>query len=135
LTGEGARDGSLDQTALLPARTLPPGCDGAPHPAVVDAREVVELEQRARLDSNRRAWKAIRLAPTIEVFEALVRRESVPIAQLDQSWVRRFGLRPGASRSDRYRADAFNSVPSTTREASRAVLGDRGELAPAGGAP
>jgi hypothetical protein len=106
---------------------------GDPHPAVIDAREAIELETRARLDVNRRAWKAIRLAPTIAIFESLVRVESVPVEKLDQSWVRRFGLRPGLLRGARHRADDFNGVPAVLPEAPRVLLEEHGELTTAGG--
>lgn len=59
----------------------------------------LELEERARRaaasarEACNRVWRAMMLAPTLEVFEALVRGESVPLDRLDQEWVRRFGRR------------------------------------------
>jgi hypothetical protein len=38
-------------------------------------------------------WKALMLSPTIEICEALLDGESVPIDRLDPDWVRRFGLK------------------------------------------
>lgn len=38
-------------------------------------------------------YRAIMLAPTLTVCEALLRRETVPISRLDPEWVRRLGLR------------------------------------------
>jgi hypothetical protein len=40
-----------------------------------------------------RLWRAMMLAPTIEVCEALMAGEAVPLERLDQEWVKRFGLR------------------------------------------
>lgn len=37
--------------------------------------------------------RAIRLAPTLEVCEALLRGERAPISRLDPEWTRRYGLR------------------------------------------
>jgi len=38
-------------------------------------------------------WKALVLAPSVEICEALLAGEAVPIERLDPGWVRRFGLR------------------------------------------
>jgi hypothetical protein len=46
-------------------------------------------------DEAGRGWKAMMLAPTLEICQALLRGESVPIDQLRPEWVARFGLRPG----------------------------------------
>ena len=40
-----------------------------------------------------RVHRAIMLAPTIEICEALLRGERVPITLLDPVWVAKFGLR------------------------------------------
>jgi len=48
------------------------------------------VDERAEL---RAVWKAMMLAPTLEVCEALLRGESVPLEQLDPEWVKRFGRR------------------------------------------
>ena len=39
-------------------------------------------------------WVAMMLAPSLEVCEALLRGESVPVDRLDQEWVERLGRRP-----------------------------------------
>jgi hypothetical protein len=38
-----------------------------------------------------RIWRAMMLAPCLEVCEALLRGESVPVDRLDLEWLRRFG--------------------------------------------
>lgn len=54
----------------------------------------VELESRElRWPDAGRLWRAFMLAPSIEVCEALLRGESVPVSRLDPVWVRRFGLK------------------------------------------
>jgi hypothetical protein len=53
--------------------------------------EIVDYKLRAR---DERLWRAIMLAPTIEVCRALLRGESVPLSQLDPKWVERLGRRP-----------------------------------------
>jgi hypothetical protein len=40
-----------------------------------------------------RIWRAMMLAPCLEVCEALLRGESVPVHRLDSEWVKRFGTR------------------------------------------
>jgi hypothetical protein len=40
-----------------------------------------------------RIWRAMMLAPRLEVCEALLRGESVPVDRLDPEWVTRFGTR------------------------------------------
>jgi hypothetical protein len=59
-----------------------------------EARRAVELERRELLwpDAGR-LWRAFILAPSIEVCEALLRGESVPLSRLDPVWVRRFGIK------------------------------------------
>lgn len=72
----------------------------AVHPAIADALECIELEEQARAflrdDYYHRLWRAIMLAPTLEICRALLRHEHVPISRLDPVWVRRFGLRRSA---------------------------------------
>jgi hypothetical protein len=51
-----------------------------------------EHEQRQREEANR-GWRAMMLAPTLEIYRALLRGESVPVSALDPLWVRRFGVR------------------------------------------
>jgi hypothetical protein len=40
-----------------------------------------------------RVFKAMMLAPTLEICEALLRGERVPLTKLDSEWAKRFGLR------------------------------------------
>jgi hypothetical protein len=54
-----------------------------------DRGEVTEYELRA--GDPARIWRAMMLAPTLEVCQALLRGESVPVEQLDVEWVSRFG--------------------------------------------
>jgi len=65
--------------------------------ALVDAaRLAVELDSQAvRWQDAGRLWRAIMLSPWVEVCEALLRGEAVPLS-LDPVWVRRFGLRSAA---------------------------------------
>jgi hypothetical protein len=54
----------------------------------------VELSSREeRWPDADRLWRAFMLAPSIEVCEALLRGESVPLDRLDTDWVQRFGLK------------------------------------------
>lgn len=53
---------------------------GSPH-AAAEARRLARI------------WRAIMLAPSLEVCEALLRAESVPVDHLDAEWVKRFGMR------------------------------------------
>jgi hypothetical protein len=64
-------------------------------PAVLDAaRLAVELECRELAwPDAAKLWRAFMLAPSIEVCEALLRGESVPLDRLDPVWVRRFGMK------------------------------------------
>jgi hypothetical protein len=58
------------------------------------ARLAVELERRElSWPDARRLWRAMMLSPSIEVCEALLRGESVPVSRLDPLWVQRFGLK------------------------------------------
>jgi hypothetical protein len=66
------------------------------------------------------SWQAMMLAPRIEICEALLCGESVPIARLDQRWVSRFGLRTPAV-DDRAFLTDFNSIP-TELDALRPML-------------
>jgi hypothetical protein len=48
----------------------------------------------ANLDwDTQRIWRAMVLAPTIEIFEALLADEPVPVTALDPLWAKRFGIR------------------------------------------
>jgi hypothetical protein len=40
-----------------------------------------------------RTWLAMMLAPRVEICEALLRGEGVPLDRLDPEWVARFGRR------------------------------------------
>ncbi|MET0564486.1 MAG: hypothetical protein ABW114_13715 [Gaiellaceae bacterium] len=44
-------------------------------------------------EETRRVWSAMMIAPTLEVCDALLRGETVPIERLDPDWVRRFGIK------------------------------------------
>ena len=60
--------------------------------ALENARWVVEEEKRLRAVARyQRGSKAWRLAPTLEVYQALLRGESVPVDQLDHEWFVRLG--------------------------------------------
>lgn len=62
-----------------------------------NARGAIDAEERERESSHResarRLWRALVLSPALEVFEALVRGESVPVDRLDGEWVARLGRR------------------------------------------
>jgi hypothetical protein len=64
-----------------------------------NARRAVELDpvRLAAETDERRYWRyfwvAIVLSPALEVAEALLRGESVPLARLDAAAVTRFGFR------------------------------------------
>ena len=63
------------------------------------ARLAVELERRElSWPDASRLWRAMMLAPSIEVCEALLRGESVPVSRLDPLWVRRFGIKDKETR-------------------------------------
>ena len=38
-------------------------------------------------------YRALLLAPTLEIYRALIQGENVPVELLDQRWVKRYGLR------------------------------------------
>jgi hypothetical protein len=42
-------------------------------------------------EALQRLWVAVMLAPTLELVEALLRGEDVPVDRLDREWLRRFG--------------------------------------------
>jgi hypothetical protein len=52
-----------------------------------------DQRQTAEWRAGNRLWKIMMLAPTIEIAEALLRGDPVPINRLDPVWVERFGLR------------------------------------------
>jgi hypothetical protein len=59
-------------------------------PATLQAIENLTDRRRQRA---REVWTAMMLAPSLEIWEALLREEDVPMEQLDQEWVRRLGLK------------------------------------------
>jgi hypothetical protein len=59
----------------------------------VEAREVVQAEQAVWDRRLRHLERAIHLAPTIEICEALLRGEAVPASKLDPDAVQRYDLR------------------------------------------
>jgi hypothetical protein len=60
--------------------------------ALENARWAIEEEERHRAtDRYQRGSKAMRLAPTLDVYHALLRGESVPIDRIDQKWFIRLG--------------------------------------------
>jgi hypothetical protein len=69
------------------------------HPAAVNARRAVELEEMERLlraperTAFRRFWKAVMLSPDVETLEALLDGQGVPLDRLDPVYVTRFGMR------------------------------------------
>lgn len=68
--------------------------------ALANARLVIELEDAAHRRSapSREAWnwiwRALVLSPSLDVFEAFLRGESVPIDRCDPAWVLRLGRKP-----------------------------------------
>lgn len=70
------------------------------HPAIADARQIPLLEQAVRDQRHDPTLPALRkavlLAPTLTICQALVRGEHVPISQLDPAWVARYGIRAAA---------------------------------------
>jgi hypothetical protein len=64
-----------------------------------NARRAVELDPvRLAAETDKRRywrhfWVAVVISPALEVCEALLRNESVPVARLDAAALRRFGLR------------------------------------------
>lgn len=59
-------------------------------------QEIVDyLQCDTRLDPVKatRAWRALMLAQTPEQWQALLEGQSVPTAELDPYWVKRFGLK------------------------------------------
>jgi hypothetical protein len=57
--------------------------------------EIVEfwLRTPASDEEARRGWRAMMLAPTLELCRALLAGEQVPLSQIRSEWVERFGLR------------------------------------------
>lgn len=67
------------------------------HPAVIEAREVIRLEQELREQPDDDLARALMLAPSLEVFQALLRGEAVPLSKLDARMFRRYGVRRDAA--------------------------------------
>jgi hypothetical protein len=67
--------------------------EGVTHPAIVNAREAIQLEEQARALEDERIGRAIMLAPTLHICEALLRGENVPLSLLDHRWFRKYGIR------------------------------------------
>jgi len=65
-------------------------CDaGCAHEDIVDyLRPDTGTDQR----DTRKLWRALMLAPNLEVLEALLQGQPVPRSRLDPTWARRFGL-------------------------------------------
>ena len=68
---------------------------------VLDALRESEAEREIREEQERadqarywaRVWRAVMLSPRVEICEALLKGETVPIEKLDAGWVERFGRR------------------------------------------
>ena len=56
-------------------------------------REFERERERCLREEADRGWRAVMLAPTLEICRALLAGEAVPIDQLDAVWVARFGRR------------------------------------------
>ncbi len=55
--------------------------------------EGLERKRRREYAEYQRGFKTMMLAPTIELYHALLRGEDVPLGLLNQSAVTRYGLR------------------------------------------
>jgi hypothetical protein len=80
----------MRETAIMDGDTL------APFPGETDwlsTLTVLDNEQPADREWLRLVGMAVLLAPTVEIADALLRGESVPLDQLDQRWVRRYGMK------------------------------------------
>ncbi len=84
-------------TPLDPLRDATGRVPKPPSSTLENARAVVEAEESAaqsiQSQRGRRLWRAIVLATSLEVVEALLRGESVPLGRLDPEWVARLGRR------------------------------------------
>lgn len=68
-------------------------CETHTHQDIVSYLDLTELELRTDPITASRAWRALMLAPTIEIWQALLDGQAVPVSQLDPLWARRFGLK------------------------------------------
>lgn len=59
-----------------------------------DAGELTEYTLYPTPELEARAWRCFVLAPTIEIYEALLRGDKVPVHQLRPEGVRRLWKRP-----------------------------------------
>jgi len=62
-----------------------------------NAKLAVELDAEWHSSEDarryRRGWKAWMLAPTLDIYRALMEGQTVPVGKLDPEWVTRFGTR------------------------------------------
>lgn len=63
------------------------------HPAIIEAREVIAAEQAVHDTGLAALERAVMLAPTLEICEALLRGEAVPLSKLDDFYFRRYGVK------------------------------------------
>jgi hypothetical protein len=101
-----------------------------PHPAIVEAREAIALEQEHEDAKLRRVYRAIMVSPTLTVCRELLNGENVPLSRLDPVAVRRYGLRAVVcahcgTPAERVTLDDFNRVaengPRTLSEQPRSA--------------
>lgn len=59
----------------------------------VDLDPVRLQRETAAWRAGNRLWRAVMLAPTAELCDALLRGQHVPLERLDPAWVAKFGLR------------------------------------------
>jgi len=64
-----------------------------------------------RIEQARRGLKALALAPSIAVCQALLRGEAVPWNTLDYWQAKRYGLRQRITDRSRLTLDDFNDIP------------------------
>ena len=79
------------------ATAAPPQSIEADDPGSVDAlvqllRDTDPDRIRWRTQYTRRLARAVLLAPTIEICEALLHGEPVPVKHLDPLWAKRYGI-------------------------------------------
>jgi hypothetical protein len=67
------------------------------------------MSERERAELTRQ-WVATVLSPKLEILEALLRNETVPVAQLNPVWVNRLAADPPIEKS-RVSLAEFHSVP------------------------
>lgn len=61
------------------------------HVVFDECGEIAEYELAPSAEETVRIWKAMMLAPSLVVCEALLRGQTVPTERLDPNWVERFG--------------------------------------------